>query len=59
MPMYQHDCTHCANNECKKKDQCYRYWLGKNLIKHGWTTAYFYNGEGGENCKYFTNINNY
>lgn len=30
MPYYNRDMMHCAQDQCKKKDQCYRYWLGQN-----------------------------
>ena len=55
MPIYQHDMMHCHQEQCKKKDQCYRYWLGKEIKNSGWTTASFYHPEKPvtDGCKYF------
>ena len=39
MPIYQNNMMHCSQDKCKKKDQCYRYWLGQNARG----TATFYN----------------
>lgn len=30
MTQYNKDMMHCNENQCKKKDQCYRYWLGQH-----------------------------
>ena len=55
MPIYNHDMMHCHQEQCKKKDQCYRYWLEKEIKNSGWTTASFYYPEKPvtEGCKYF------
>ena len=29
-PHYQHDMMHCSQEQCPKKDKCYRYWLGQH-----------------------------
>lgn len=57
MQHYQHDMMHCSQDKCKKKDQCYRYWLSKNFQGHGWTTASFYCPKEPvtEGCSYFVN----
>lgn len=55
MSFYQHDMMHCSQDECAKKDQCYRYWLGQELKNSGWTAASFYYPEKPvtEGCVYF------
>ena len=60
MPMYNHDVTHCANKECELRNQCYRAWLADNMLAHGWETGWFFKAQKtGNECEYFTNINNY
>jgi len=55
MPQYQHDMLHCHQEQCKKKDQCYRYWLSQNFEGHGWRTASFYHPEKPvtDGCTYY------
>ena len=57
MPSYQHDMMHCSQKECKLKDTCYRYWLGKELKNHDYQYASFYmpqNKEAiGDKCVYY------
>ena len=56
MPSYQHDMMHCSQEECKLKNTCYRYWLGKELKNHDYQYASFYmpqNKEDIENCVFF------
>ena len=52
---YNHDMMHCSQDSCKKKDKCYRYWLGKNLKYSGWRYASFYypNEQVDDGCEYF------
>lgn len=35
MPQYIGDMLHCNQEDCKKKDKCYRYWLGLECKKYG------------------------
>ena len=46
---------HCSQDQCKKKDQCYRYWLGQNFKGHGFQYASFYYPKEPvtEGCEYF------
>ena len=55
MPQYNHDMMHCSQEQCKKKDQCYRYWLGKNFKEHDFQYASFFYPEKpvNEGCEYF------
>lgn len=57
-PMYNHDMAHCGEHGCALSDKCYRYWLGTQLVAHGWTTALFLN-KTGVGCEYFLDIDNY
>lgn len=59
--MYQHDMLHCAQHKCKKKDQCYRYWLGKEIKYSGFQYASYFHPEEPvtDGCEYFLNIKNY
>ena len=61
MPTYNHDMFHCAQYTCAKKDKCYRYWLGKHLIKSPWNTASFYRPKTPitNGCEYFLNKRKY
>ena len=51
MPQYSHDMLHCNQEQCAKKDQCYRYWLGQNARG----TATFYHPEKPvtDGCEFF------
>ena len=46
---------HCSQEECKLKDQCYRYWLGQELENTGFQYASFYHPEEPvtNGCNYF------
>ena len=57
MPQYFHDYMHCAQDQCKKKDQCYRYWLGQEIKNTDYPYATFYNPEKpvADWCTYFIN----
>ena len=49
---------HCSQKECKKKDTCYRYWLGEHLKGSGWQCASFYYPEKSitEGCEHYIEI---
>ena len=55
---YFHDMMHCSQNTCKKKDKCYRYWLGKELKNTDYRYASFYYPEEAvtDGCEHFLNI---
>ena len=55
MPIYNHDMMHCHQEQCKKKDQCYRYWLGQEIKNTDFQYASCYHpGQPvTEGCKYF------
>lgn len=55
MPTYQHDMMHCTQDQCKLKDQCYRYWLGKEIKNTDFQYASFYRPEipVTDGCSYF------
>lgn len=59
MPHYNRDMMHCSQEQCKKKDQCYRYWLGQNFKSSGYQYASFYLPEKDvtEGCEYYINVN--
>ena len=59
MPQYNHDMLHCSQEQCSKKDQCYRYWLGQNFKGHGFQYASFFYPEKPvtEGCEFFINVN--
>ncbi len=61
MPKYQHDMLHCSQQQCKKKDQCYRYWLGQGFKRAGFDYAsFFYPQEPvTDGYEYFLNIKDY
>ena len=56
MPYYNHDMLHCNQEDCKKKDKCYRYWLGQECKKYDNVVCMYYPSKpikGG--CSYFVN----
>ena len=55
MLIYNHDMMHCSQEQCQKKDQCYRYWLGQELKNTDFQYASFYYPEKPvtEGCVYF------
>lgn len=57
---YTHDMMHCSQEECKKKDTCYRYWLGQSFKNSGWRYASFYypHEPVTEGCEHYINIEN-
>lgn len=57
MPQYNHDMCHCAQEQCRLKDQCYRYWLSQNFKGHGFQYASFYHPDKPviEGCEYYVN----
>ena len=54
---YQHDMLHCSQDSCKKKDQCYRYWLGQEIKNTDYQYASFFYPEKPviDGCTYFVN----
>lgn len=59
---YQHDMMHCSQDQCQRKDQCYRYWLGKEIKNAGYQYASFFYPQKpitDNKCKYFINKKNY
>lgn len=66
MPHYHHDLLHCFQEQCKLKDQCYRFWLGKEIRNTDFQYAYFYSPnlmppkeEELDNCEYFIDLKDY
>lgn len=57
MPHYNSDYMHCRASSCKKKDQCWRYWLGQQKVE-GLVTMYLPK-EPVTQCNFFLNINDY
>lgn len=55
--MYTSDVMHCRQDDCKKKNKCYRYWLGQQR-REGIVTM-FNPKETPEDCKYFSDVNKY
>lgn len=55
MPQYFHDYMHCSQEQCKKKDQCYRYWLGQEIKNTDYQYASFFYPEEPvtDGCSYF------
>ena len=55
MTQYNRDMLHCNQSQCNKKDQCYRYWLGKNMKANGYQYASFYHPEKPvlEGCEFY------
>lgn len=61
-PHYQNDIMHCQREQCPKKEQCYRYWLGQNAVANGFTTFSVYWPSKHivlANCRYFLDIKDY
>ena len=48
---------HCSQEQCKLKDQCYRYWLGQEIKNTDCQYASFYHPEKPvtEGCEYYIN----
>lgn len=58
MPTYNEDMMHCLQTECKKRNKCYRYWLGKRA--NGLVSMYRpTNFNNVVNCQFFLNINDW
>jgi len=57
MPQYNGDMMHCAQDQCKKKDQCYRYWLWQNAKYSAapYVTLYQPEKPVTDGCVYFIN----
>lgn len=58
MPTYNHDYMHCNQHKCKRKDQCYRYWLSQNFKGTDYQYASFYHPKEKvtDGCEYFMDI---
>lgn len=58
MPTYNNDYMHCSQKECKKKDTCYRYWLGQHIYGSGFRYAsYFYPTQPViDGCEHYINL---
>lgn len=57
MPHYNHDMMHCVQDKCKKKDLCYRYWLGQEIKNTDFQYASFFYPEEPvtDGCEYYVN----
>ena len=44
---------HCNQEDCKKKDKCYRYWLGQHAT--GIVSMYYPSKPVKGGCSYFVN----
>lgn len=57
MTQYNRDMLHCNQSQCKKKDQCYRYWLGQEIKNTDNQYASFYMPDKPvmDGCTYFIN----
>ena len=56
MTTYNSDMMHCSQEQCPKKDKCYRYWLGQHATG---LVSMFRPEVTPDECKYFINIKNY
>lgn len=57
MPHYNSDYMHCSQNQCKKKDKCWRYWLGQHC--KGIASFYYPSEPKTEGCEHFLNVKDY
>ena len=57
MTHYDHNMMHCAQDQCKKKDQCYRYWLGQEIKNTNWPYASYYLPDNPvtDGCEFYIN----
>ena len=57
MPIYCRDMMHCSQDSCKKKDQCYRYWLGQEIKNTDFQYASLFHPEKPvtDGCTYYIN----
>lgn len=58
---YINDMMFCNQQTCKKKDKCYRYFLGQGIKINGFTTASLFPPQGPvtEGCHFFLNKKDY
>ena len=58
MPSYIHDIMHCSQHICKRKEECYRYWLGQHIKGSGFQYASFFHPEKivSDGCRYFLSL---
>ena len=54
MPLYTNDMMHCTQHQCKKRNQCYRYWLGKHA--RGIVTVFHPQEPVTDGCEHFNDI---
>jgi len=57
MPHYNSDYMHCSQQQCKKKDECWRYWLGQHC--KGIASFYYPSKPVIDGCKYYLDIKDY
>ena len=60
--IYQHDMLHCSQDNCPKKEQCYRFFLGQDFKNHEYQYASFYMPSKDKNlneCEHFINKKEY
>ena len=60
--IYQHDMLHCSQDNCPKREQCYRFFLGQDFKNHGYQYASFYMPSKDKDlneCEYFINKKEY
>ena len=53
--IYNRDIAHCMGRRCKLRNECYRYWLRKNMPRRASFVIYMhpeFNPTTGE-CKWF------
>lgn len=51
------DMMHCRQDKCKKKDNCFRYWLGQHC--KGIALFYYPSEPKTEGCEHFLNVKDY
>ena len=54
MVHYNGDMMHCNEHQCKKKDQCYRYWLGQHAT--GLVSMYKPKEPVTDGCNFYINV---
>ena len=57
MTQYNRDMQHCNQSQCKKKDQCYRYWLGQEFknMDNQYASFYMPDKPVTDGCVYYIN----
>lgn len=54
MPRYNHDMLHCSQEQCPKKDKCYRYWLYQQPVDE--LVSVYMPEKVDENCEFYLDI---